>query len=68
MAARVHSERPFDVIYSHYLEPYGVAGHLAAEIDRRAACRAHGGKRCGRLWRHPQFEPLYDHVLRPPHW
>jgi glycosyltransferase involved in cell wall biosynthesis len=31
-AARVHSERPFDVVYSHYLEPYGVAGHLTAEI------------------------------------
>ena len=32
VAAAVHSERPFDVIYSHYLEPYGVAGHLASQM------------------------------------
>ena len=30
--ARAHSECPFDVIYSHYLEPYGVAGYLAAQM------------------------------------
>jgi glycosyltransferase involved in cell wall biosynthesis len=54
MAARLHSERPFDVIYSFYLEPYGVAGHLAAQI---------AGSDAGRLWHHPQFEALYDHVL-----
>ena len=63
-AARVHSERPFDVIYSHYLEPYGVAGHLAAEIARVPHVVRMAGSDSGRLWRHPQFEALYDHVLR----
>src|SRR5258707_6948849 len=33
-AAQAHSERPFDVVYSHYLEPYGVAGFLAAQMTR----------------------------------
>jgi glycosyltransferase involved in cell wall biosynthesis len=63
-AARVHSERPFDVIYSHYLEPYGVAGHLAAEIARIPHVVRMAGSDAGRLWRHPQLEALYDHVLR----
>lgn len=64
IAARVHSERPFDVIYSHYLEPYGVAGHLAAQITGVPHVARMAGSDAGRLWRHPQFELLYDHVLR----
>lgn len=63
-AARVHSERPFDVIYSHYLEPYGVAGHLAADMARVPHVVRMAGSDAGRLWRHPQHEALYDHVLR----
>jgi len=64
LAARVHSEHPFDVIYSHYLEPYGVAGNLAAEITRVPHVVRMAGSDAGRLWRHPQLEALYDHVLR----
>jgi glycosyltransferase involved in cell wall biosynthesis len=63
-AARVHSERPFDVIYSHYLEPYGIAGHLAGEITHVPHVVRMAGSDAGRLWRHPQLEALYDHVLR----
>jgi len=63
-AARVHAERPFDVIYSHYLEPYGVAGHLAAEMAGVPHVVRMAGSDSGKLWRHPQFEALYDHVLR----
>ena len=63
-AARVHSERPFDVIYSHYLEPYGVAGHLAAEIARVPHVVRMAGSDAGRLWRHPPTQALCDHVLR----
>jgi glycosyltransferase involved in cell wall biosynthesis len=62
-AARVHSERPFDLVYSHYLEPYGVAGHLVADIARVPHVVRMAGSDAGRLWRHPQFEALYDHVL-----
>jgi glycosyltransferase involved in cell wall biosynthesis len=63
-AARVHAERPFDVIYSHYLEPYGVAAHLAADIARVPHVALMAGSDAGRLWLHPQLEALYDHVLR----
>jgi glycosyltransferase involved in cell wall biosynthesis len=64
VAARAHAERPFDVIYSHYLEPYGVAGHLAAQMTGVPHVSRMAGSDAGRLWRHPQFELLYDHVLR----
>ena len=64
VAARVHSERAFDVIYSHYMEPYGVAGHLAAQMAGVPHVVRMAGSDAGRLWRHPQFEALYDHVLR----
>jgi glycosyltransferase involved in cell wall biosynthesis len=63
-AARVHAERSLDVIFSHYMEPYGIAGHLAAEISGVPHVARMAGSDGGRLWRHPQFETLYDHVLR----
>jgi glycosyltransferase involved in cell wall biosynthesis len=64
LAARAHSECPFDVIYSHYLEPYGVAGYLAAQMTGVPHVVRMAGSDAGRLWQHPQLEPLYDHVLR----
>jgi glycosyltransferase involved in cell wall biosynthesis len=64
IAARAHSERQFDVIYSHYVEPYGIAAHLAAEMTGLPHVIRMAGSDSGRLWRHPQFEALYDHVLR----
>ncbi len=64
IAASVHSEHPFDVMYSHYLEPYGVAAHLASQITRVPHVVRMAGSDAGRLWHHPQLEPLYDHVLR----
>ena len=64
LAANVHSQRPFDVIYSYYLEPYGVAGHLAAQMTGVPHVVRMAGSDAGRLWHHPQFEALYDHVLR----
>src|SRR3989442_1475979 len=33
-AARVHAQCPFEVIFSFYMEPFGVAGHLAAQMTR----------------------------------
>jgi len=64
IAARLHAERPFDVIFSHYLEPYGVAGYLAAQMTGAPHVVRMAGSDSGRLWHHPQLEPLYDHVLR----
>lgn len=64
VAASLHAEHPFDVIFSFYMEPYAVAGHLAAEIARVPHVVRMAGSDAGRLWLHPQFEALYDHVLR----
>jgi len=64
IAAGLHAQRSFDVIYSHYLEPYGVAGCLVAHISGVPHVVRMAGSDAGRLWHHPQLEPLYDHVLR----
>jgi glycosyltransferase involved in cell wall biosynthesis len=64
IAARLHSDRPFDVIFSFYLEPYGVAGYLAAQMTGVPHVVRMAGSDAGKLWRHPQLEALYDHVLR----
>jgi glycosyltransferase involved in cell wall biosynthesis len=64
IAARVHAQSRFEVIYSHYLEPYGVAAHLAAQMTGVPHVARMAGSDAGRLWHHPQFEALYDHVLR----
>ena len=64
IAGRLHGEAPFDVIYSHYLEPYGVAGFLAAQMTGLPHVVRMAGSDAGRLWHHPQLEAVYDHVLR----
>jgi glycosyltransferase involved in cell wall biosynthesis len=64
IALRLHAERPFDVIFSHYLEPYGVAGHLVAQASGVPHVVRMAGSDSGRLWHHPQLAPLYDLVLR----
>ena len=64
LAANAHEARGFDVIFSHYLEPYGVAGYLAARMTGAPHVVRMAGSDAGRLWHHPQFEALYDHILR----
>jgi glycosyltransferase involved in cell wall biosynthesis len=64
LATRAHEARPFDVIYSHYMEPYGVAGYLAAQMTGAPHVVRMAGSDAGRLWHHPQLESLYNHVLR----
>jgi glycosyltransferase involved in cell wall biosynthesis len=64
LAAQAHREQPFDVVHSFYMEPYGIAAHLVAEMVQRPHVLRMAGSDAGRLWHHPQFAPLYDHVLR----
>src|SRR5258707_5174976 len=64
IALRLHAEHPFDVIHSFYLEPYGVAGHLAAQMTGVPHVHRTGGSDAGHLWRPPQVEALYDHLFR----
>src|SRR5260370_41462461 len=46
------------------MEPYGVAGHLVGQMTGAPHVVRMAGSDAGRLWRHPQFEALYDHVLQ----
>src|SRR5437763_6460131 len=64
MAAGLQAKHPFDVVFSHYMEPYGVAGYLATQMTGVPHVVRMAGSDAGRLWLHPQLEPLYDHVLR----
>jgi glycosyltransferase involved in cell wall biosynthesis len=64
LALKAHEKKPFDVILSHYMEPYGIAGYLTSQITSVPHVVRMAGSDAGRLWHHPQLEPLYDHVLR----
>jgi glycosyltransferase involved in cell wall biosynthesis len=64
IAAGLHARHPFDLILSFYLEPYAVAGHIVSQMYRVPHVVRMAGSDAGRLWHHPQLEPLYDHVLR----
>jgi glycosyltransferase involved in cell wall biosynthesis len=63
-AARVIEEHSLQLVFSYYLEPYGIAGHLAAEMTGRPHVVRHAGSDVGRLRLNPQFGPLYDYILR----
>jgi glycosyltransferase involved in cell wall biosynthesis len=64
IAAETIREHDLQVVFSYYLEPYGVAGHLAAEMTGRPHVVKHAGSDVGHLRLHPQFRPLYDHIFR----
>jgi glycosyltransferase involved in cell wall biosynthesis len=65
-SAAAHAVRDHDLelVFSYYLEPYGVAGHLAAEMTGRPHVIRPAGSDFGRLRQLAHFQPLYDHVLR----
>jgi glycosyltransferase involved in cell wall biosynthesis len=63
-AARTVREHNLELIFSYYLEPYGVAGHLAAHMTGRPHVIRPAGSDFGRLRKLAQFQPLYDHLFR----
>jgi glycosyltransferase involved in cell wall biosynthesis len=63
VAAQVVEEHDLELIFSYYLEPYGVAGYLAAQMTGRPHVLKHAGSDAGRLLLHPQMCTLYDHVF-----
>jgi glycosyltransferase involved in cell wall biosynthesis len=63
-AIRVIREHDLEVVYSYYLEPYGVAGHLASLATGRPHVIKNAGSDTGRLWKHPQFRPLYEEIVK----
>jgi glycosyltransferase involved in cell wall biosynthesis len=52
----------FDLIYTHYLEPYAVAAHLVAQAAGLPHVLRTAGSDAGRLWQLPQLGPLYTHI------
>ncbi len=52
-----------ECIFSFYLEPYGVAGHLAASITGTPHLVKLAGSDRGRLWLQPDMRPVYDAVI-----
>ena len=64
LGATVGAEIDFDVVFSYYMEPYGIAGHLIADMLKVPHVIKTAGSDAGRLWSQPQLQPLYDHVFR----
>ncbi len=64
LGAAVGAEIDFDVVFSYYMEPYGIAGHLIADMLKVPHVIKTAGSDAGRLWSHPQLQPIYDHVFR----
>jgi glycosyltransferase involved in cell wall biosynthesis len=62
-AVRVAGQAGAECIFSFYLEPYGVAGHLAAGITRLPHVVKLAGSDAGRLWPQPDMQPVYEAVL-----
>jgi glycosyltransferase involved in cell wall biosynthesis len=54
---------PVDVVFSFYLEPYAVAGHLISQALGCPHVVRTAGSDAGRLWKHEQFMPLYDEIF-----
>ena len=63
LAIQVVQEHSLELIFSYYLEPYGVAGHLAAEMTGQPHVIKHAGSDAGRLLLHPQMGTLYDGIF-----
>jgi glycosyltransferase involved in cell wall biosynthesis len=57
-------EQNIDLIYSHYVEPYGIAGHIVAQATHVPHALRTAGTDAGRLWCLPQFAALYSHLFR----
>jgi glycosyltransferase involved in cell wall biosynthesis len=53
-----------DVVFSYYLEPYGVAAHLAAQWTGVPHVTQHAGSDRTRLLAHPDMSAAYKEVLR----
>lgn len=64
LAADVVSSHELECIFSYYLEPYAVAGHLAAAISSTPHVIKTAGSDVGRLWHQRHFRELYDFLFR----
>jgi glycosyltransferase involved in cell wall biosynthesis len=63
LVAQTVREHDCEVIYSYYLEPYGVAAHLAARWTDTPYIVRHAGSDYGRLMEIPELRATYREVL-----
>lgn len=66
-AIEVIEQYNIDLIFSYYLEPYGVAGYLVSKITNKPHIIKHAGSDIGRLWKQQDFTKLYAHILSNAH-
>jgi glycosyltransferase involved in cell wall biosynthesis len=59
----ITTKQAIDLIYSHYVEPYSVVGHMIAHATGLPHVVRTAGSDAGRLWRLPQFGSLYNHIF-----
>ncbi|MBV9542809.1 MAG: glycosyltransferase family 4 protein [Chloroflexi bacterium] len=64
LALEAVQEHRAQVVFSHYLEPYAVAGHLAASLAEVPHVITHSGSDLGRLMHDPALRPVYLEVIR----
>jgi len=64
LAFEVVKREAIDVIYSDYMEPYGVAAHLVAQATGIPHVVRAAGHDASYLWPLPMFRPVYDHICR----
>ncbi len=63
LAADAIRQHDLELVVSSYLEPYAVAGYLAAQMTNLPHVVRTAGSDVGRLLLHPQLGPLYQHIL-----
>jgi len=64
LALELVRHQPIDLIYSYYLEPYAVAGHVVAQATELPHVVRTAGSDAGRLWSLTQFAGLYNHIFK----
>jgi glycosyltransferase involved in cell wall biosynthesis len=57
-------ERKCELIFTHYLEPYALAGHLAASWTNTPHVVTHSGSDIGRLLKNPDLAPSYLEIIK----
>ncbi len=63
LAIEVIRDHDVECVASWYLEPYAVAGHLAASFTGRPHVVKTAGSDAGRLWHQPGMRALFDEIF-----
>jgi glycosyltransferase involved in cell wall biosynthesis len=64
LALRAIRDLGHDLVFSHYLEPYAMAGHLASSLAGVPHVVTHSGSDIGRLLKNPALAPAYLEIIR----